>query len=99
MQEGLIPFTLGVNHCGFLDTLGNMKIKPIYQAVSGFRKGYAYIAKNNRVSIINKSGRLFCEDQFDAVPGFLGVDLGFIDFSMSMRIELESTDTLMSNFN
>jgi hypothetical protein len=97
-KENLVPFTLGYNHSGYLDTLGNMKIKPLYQAVSAFKNGFAYVAKNNRVSLINKDGKLFCEDQFDAVPGFLGADLGFIDFSMSMRIEIEP-DTLMSNID
>jgi hypothetical protein len=103
MKEGLVSFSLGKNSAGFLDANGNIVIKPIYQAVSDFKNGFAYVIKNNRLSVMNKSGKLYFEDYFDSAPGFLGVNLGFIDFSMNMRISLEE-DTLgfsmqETNFN
>jgi hypothetical protein len=94
MHEGLAMISLGPgNSTGYIDSTGKIVIKPIYQSASFFKNGYAYVAKNNRISVINKSGKLYCDEQFESVPGFLGADLGFLNFSMNSRLEI-NVDTV-----
>jgi hypothetical protein len=94
MHEGLAMISLGPgNSTGYIDTTGKIVIKPVYQSASSFKNGFAYVAKNNRISIINKSGKLYCDEQFESAPGFLGSELGFLNFSMNSRLEI-IVDTL-----
>lgn len=41
---------------GFIDLNGNMTIKPEYDGVSSFSNGYAVVAKNNNVGLIDTTG-------------------------------------------
>jgi hypothetical protein len=88
-KEGLVQFSLGLKNSGFLDTLGKIVINPNFSNVSAFKKGYAYVVKNNKISLLNKYGKIFCIDYFDSAPGYLGSDLGFINFSMNSRLDLQ----------
>jgi hypothetical protein len=93
-NNGLIPFSLGPDHStGYLDSVGNIQIKPFYQSCSGFNNEFAFVSKNNRVSLINVKGKVYCEEQFESVPGFLGPELGFINFSLNSRLEI-NVDTI-----
>jgi hypothetical protein len=96
VHEGLAMFSLGPNSAGYIDTTGKIIMKPVFQSASSFKNGIAYIQKNNKISLIRKSGKLICEDQFDSAPGFLGGDLGFIDFSLNTRVEI-IVDTLIAD--
>jgi hypothetical protein len=96
MHEGMAMFALGPNSAGYIDTAGKIIMKPIFKSASSFKNGIAYIEKNNKISLIRKNGKLFCEDQFDSAPGFLGSDLGFIDFSLNTRVEV-IIDTLLTD--
>ncbi len=90
-NNSLAMVSLGVNTVGFIDTTGTIKVKPDFQSASYFRNGYAYVCKDNRISLLTKNGQLFCASQFDSAPGFLGSDVGFVDFSLNSSVQVNDS--------
>jgi hypothetical protein len=94
VKQGLSVVSLGPQSFTFVDTIGKLVLRPEFKAASTFNNNYAYIVKDQRISIIDKSGKIFCNEQFDAVPGYFGVDLGFYEQSMNLHLSKIGDDEL-----
>ena len=94
MNDGLSVISLGPQHCGYIDSAGKIFLNPDFKAASKFTNHFSYVLKDNRVSILSRSGRLICEEQFDGVPNFLGVELGFLESSMNLHLVKIKGDSL-----
>ena len=46
---------------GFLNTLGNVHIIPMFDKISDFEDGYAQVIYGNNSNYIDKQGKLFLE--------------------------------------
>ena len=52
--QDLIPYYKG-NLQGFCTTDKNLLVKPQYERVTLFKKGYAFVVKDNKLGMINKA--------------------------------------------
>ena len=60
VSEGLVAFK-DKGKYGFVDTLGNIVIKPRYEKVVFFYKGYSMVAKDGSINYIDKNDRKIIE--------------------------------------
>ena len=92
IKEGFAMLTLAPGSIGVIDTTGKIVIPANYKIVSEYKNGFAFAVKNEKISIINKNGKLFCEETYDSAPGFLGSEY-MPDFSVYSKLERNSIDS------
>ena len=55
-QKIVYPLKDGMDKYGFIDTLGNWIIKPVFDDAGYFKEGFAWVCKNDSCFYINKEG-------------------------------------------
>ncbi len=93
ISEGMVSFPLS-GKWGFVDTLGNVKIKPMYDRVQDFQEGLALVYLNGKYGFIDTKGTLAIPCTFNEASGFsegmagimIDCKWGFIDRSGSIVI-------------
>lgn len=58
------------NKWGFMDTTGQIIIKPVYDDVSSFSEGYAAVNKNGKWGFIDRTGKVVIQPQFKSAWAF-----------------------------
>lgn len=70
-SEGLAPVEIKGQKFGFIDTLGNIVIKPEFVTTGYFSGGYCWVrAKDNQIGYINNKGEWVARPQFGAARSF-----------------------------
>lgn len=93
MRLGMASVMLGPQTYGYIDTTGKITLNPLYKIASSFYGNYAFVVLNEKISVISKNGKIFCKENFDGVPNFLGVDMGFVEPSMNLHLYANSAAT------
>ena len=55
---------------GYVDTKGNVVIKPQYDGASIFSEGLAFVSLNGKVGYIDEKGKLVIEPQYEGASNF-----------------------------
>lgn len=66
----LIPFKDNNENLGYIDTLGNWVIKPLYDDAFDFEEGYAAVCKNDTCFYINKEGQKTFTAEFEEAENY-----------------------------
>ena len=69
-QNILIPFKNNEEQLGYIDTLGNWVIQPVYDDAGAFEEGYAAVCKNDTCFYINKEGQKTFAAYFEEVENY-----------------------------
>jgi hypothetical protein len=93
MHEHFATFSMGPKNVGYIDTSGSIIIQPQFESASNFKKGIAYVAKNNLIGLMRKDGTFFCDSKFDSAPNYWG---DFIYLQLNEHIEV-TIDSLQIN--
>lgn len=70
--------SFGQNRCkvrvngkyGYIDTLGNIKIEPIYSYANQFSEGYAVVSTESKAGFIDTAGHMVIPEQFEGATYF-----------------------------
>lgn len=72
-EQILLPYTDTTGFIGFIDTSGQFKIPPVYDAVTPFKENLSLVSKNDSVFFINKKNQKIISQSFkDALPFYNG---------------------------
>ena len=69
VNEGYILF-MSEKRYGFIDTLGEVKVKARFEAAESFSEGRAAVKRNGKWGFINKKGEWVIENKYDQVRSF-----------------------------
>ncbi len=69
-QQVVYPLKNNKDKFGFIDTLGNWVIKPLYDDAGSFKEGFAGVCKNDSCFYINKEGMKTSELYFEETEDY-----------------------------
>lgn len=89
-EEQLYPVRKG-EKWGYIDSKGNVAIKPQFQYAQNFSSGLAAVRIGGKTGYINKNGEIVIEPQFD--------DASFFDGDVAAFVVREDTENLIGFIN